>query len=181
MAIPAPAVAAFVNDVSTITETFLNWLRVQLQKAIDGVDGGTYTPLNLLTIAGAGLAGIIGGKLSFGANGRFTVRVDTTSLGDSATTFRGSDLAEIYFADVNLTGIHNWDIDDTSSEEGELCLVACRNAGTGRGVIRSSSGPTTICLLPVTPTTGVATVSWVLLRMGTSEWEAVAAHPDCTI
>lgn len=176
-----PGLKPFVDFASKAGQSFFNWVLTDLPKALDGVDGGSYSPLNLLTIAGSGLAGIIGGTLSFGANGRFTVRVDTTSLGDSATTFRNSDLAEIYFADVNLTGVHNWDIDDTSAEEGELCLVACRNVGSGRGVIRSSSGPTTICLLPVTPTTGLATVSWVLLRMGASEWEAVAAHPDCTI
>jgi hypothetical protein len=54
MSIPAWA-SAFTDNVTVVTASFLNWVRTNLPKAVDGVGGGTYTPSDTITINGAGL------------------------------------------------------------------------------------------------------------------------------
>lgn len=46
--------SAFTDDVSTITAAFLNQIRVDVGRAVDGNAGGTYTPSAVLAINGAG-------------------------------------------------------------------------------------------------------------------------------
>lgn len=46
---------AFTNSVSTVSAEFLNKVRVDLSRALDGVNGGTYTLASLLTLMGSGL------------------------------------------------------------------------------------------------------------------------------
>lgn len=46
---------AFVAGVTQVTAAFLNQIRVDVSRALDGLNGGTYTLASLLELAGAGL------------------------------------------------------------------------------------------------------------------------------
>lgn len=45
--------SVFVDNVSTISAAFLNQIRVDIGRAIDGTGGGTYTPTAPITVSGA--------------------------------------------------------------------------------------------------------------------------------
>lgn len=177
MTIPAPGVPAFVNDVSTISQTFLNWLRTNVQKAVDGTDGGSYTPTSLLTIAGSGIAGIVGGTLTLGSDGRAPLRLDDATLGDSNTTFRAGSISDVYRFAGNVTANRTWTISNTDAVAGERVRVIANNAAAFSISINNGSG--SIATFPSSgATTGTTSFMWVDLIRGATDWEYECGHPD---
>jgi hypothetical protein len=107
MTIPAWP-GTFTDGVSTIPATFISWLKTNLVKAGDFVNGGNYSPSSQIVVSGAGISSdnigtsTVTGDLT--VNG--AVDCDTTLNVDGATTLVGATTAAAITASglVTLTG-----------------------------------------------------------------------------
>lgn len=74
---------AFSDDITTIPAAFLNQIRVDMGRAVDGTNGGTYTPAAALIIGGSGLQMSGTSKLLLAS--RSLTRVQTSFMTDGTT------------------------------------------------------------------------------------------------
>ncbi len=80
---------AFTDDVSVIPAAYLNQIRVDMGRAIDGTNGGTYTPTADIIING-GFSVQLGGTTKLKLASRSITRMQSAIMSDGTTVHTGN-------------------------------------------------------------------------------------------
>jgi len=120
---------AFTDGVDVVSAGFLNWVRTNLVKAIDGTGGGAYTPSSTIDIGGQGLgASILRGALTLtGSNAAIEYRFSDNSTaysvgGGGPTLAAGADFYRFTGA-LTGTGAINFTLPSPAGRVGQLLTI----------------------------------------------------------